>query len=275
MDRSPPSSRPPVPDGFDNARGTLRDALGALGNLAQLAGSAKVGSKAIEPVLPDVLASVGPMRTAVREIVGALRPSVADSPVADELEVHFLSRIAELEHELGGIVAGPLRTAGRLGLDRLLGRLSSELDTAQCLLELVETASFEPMVPLRVSEVLRQRLPAAPGGRRPRRQLSARLAVVEVVPEAPLKPRTLAHIVGAIAELAGSDPLPAIVVRPAPDWVEVEVSSREPKNAIEIQFWAYGVIEPSRAAIQAAAQLGGFGLDVRPATTVLTVPLPR
>ena len=64
MDRSPPSWNPPGNDGVDLARGTLRDALGALGNLTQLAGSTRVGSKAIENVLPDVLASTGPMRTA-------------------------------------------------------------------------------------------------------------------------------------------------------------------------------------------------------------------
>ncbi len=275
MDRSPPSSRPAVADGFDTARGTLRDALGALGNLAQLAGSAKVGSKSIEPVLPDVLASVGPMRTAVRELIGALRPSVGDSPVADELEEHFLSRIAELERELGEIAAGPLRTPGRLDLDRLLGRLSSELDAAQSLLELVETAKGEPLVPLRASEVLRQRLPAAPSGKRPRQQLRAWLAVVQPVPEVPLKPRSLAQLVGVLAELSGSDSMPTIVVRPAPEWIEVEIGAQASKNAIEVAFWAYGVIAPCRAAVEAAARLGGFGLDMRPSTALVTIPLPR
>ena len=57
MERARPPSQPPRDTAMDAARGTVRDALGSLGNLALLSGSVKVGSKAIAGVLPDVLAS--------------------------------------------------------------------------------------------------------------------------------------------------------------------------------------------------------------------------
>jgi hypothetical protein len=78
---------------MDAARGTVRDALGSLGNLALLSGSSKVGSKAIAGVLPDVLASCGPTREAMITLVGGLRPRLPDSTVPDELEAFMLPRM--------------------------------------------------------------------------------------------------------------------------------------------------------------------------------------
>jgi hypothetical protein len=268
MDRSPPSWSPPRNDGVDLARGTLRDGLGALGNLAQLAGSTRVGSKAIETVLPDVLASTGPMRAAAEELIAALGPGLGASTVLDELRAFVVPRVDELERELTELTGQPLRTPSRLGLDRLLARLSAELDAAQALLEMLEVASAEPFVSLRPPEVLRQRLPAAPSGKRPQRKMEARLVVKEPVPEMPLRPRALSAIVASLAEMLEVEH-PVIAVRSTQTAVEIDLLKDEAEAGEALPFWAYGVVAPTQTAVQAAASVAGLDLKTLPNGTRL------
>jgi hypothetical protein len=268
MDRPPPSWSPPGNDGVDLARGTLRDGLGALGNLAQLAGSTRVGSKAIETVLPDVLASTGPMRAAVDELLAALGPGLGATNVLSELSGFVLPRLDELERELTELTSGPLRTPSRLGLDRLLARLSAELDAAQGLLELLEVASAEPFVALRPPEVLRQRLPAAPSGKRPEQKMEARLLVVEPVPEVSLRPRALAAIVGALAKMLEVE-RPGIIVRSTAAGVEIDLVKDGADAGEPVAFWAYGIVAPTQVVVAAAAARAGQQLQALPNGTRL------
>src|SRR5262245_49983360 len=134
MSRERASSQPPRNVAVDSARGSLRDGLGALGNLALLAGSVRVGSKAIAGVLPDVLASCRPMRDAASELFDALEGWPKIREARDELRVFTVARIDELESELASFVKEPLRTPDRLDLDRVLGRVSRDLDAAYSLL---------------------------------------------------------------------------------------------------------------------------------------------
>jgi hypothetical protein len=211
---------------LDTARGTVRDALGSLGNLALLSGSAKVGSKAIAGVLPDVLAACAPTRAALLTLIEGLRRQLPSSQVPDQIEEYVLPRLAELEEELAGRVNEPLRTPERLGLDRVLGRLSRELDAVQSLLELLEVAGYESPFPFKVSELLKQRLPASPRGRRPARRFTARLSVTDPLPEVLLKPRAFSTLVAAAAELL-SDPdgSPGISIAVRKGTVEIYISS--------------------------------------------------
>ena len=100
-----PSSQPPRNMAVDSARGSFRDALGALGNLAQLVGSVKVGSKAISGVLPDVLASCGSMREAASELFAALEGWPSVRIARDELALFVATRIDELDGALSGEAA--------------------------------------------------------------------------------------------------------------------------------------------------------------------------
>jgi hypothetical protein len=242
---------------MDAARGTVRDALGALGNLALLSGSAKVGSKAIAGVLPDVLASCGPLRDGLRTLIGGMRGVLPNSPVPDDLIAFALPRIHELEQELTGRVNEPLRTPERIGLDRVLGRLSRELDATQSLIELIEVASYESSFPFKVSDLLKQRLPASPSGKRPARRFTARLSVTEPLPEVLLKPRAFSTLIGAAAELLSEpDGTPGISIAVNSGVAEIYVSGSA-ATGNDLVVWGYGVIPPSGAAIRAAAELSG------------------
>jgi hypothetical protein len=255
MSRERPHSPPPRDPATDAARGTLRDALGALGNLALLAGSAKVGSKAIAGVLPDVLASSGPLRDALHTLLGSLRPYIRNSDVLKEILEFASPRIDDLEGELATRMDEPFRTPERLGLDRFLGGLSRELDAIQSLIELLEVAAIESAFPFKVSDLLRQRLPSSPSGRRPQRRFTARLSVTEPLPEVLLKPRAFATLVSATAELASAPAgTPGISIAYQGGATEVYVS-RAAATGEELVVWGYGVIPPSDSAIRAAADL--------------------
>jgi hypothetical protein len=208
--------------------------------------------------------------------VGALAAGVGDAAVLDEVEGFMLPRIDELEKELTGLSSEPLRTPSRLGLDRLLARLSAELDAAQSLLELLEVASVEPFVSLKPPEVLRQRLPAAPSGKRPRKKLEARLSATEPVPEVSLRPRAFAALAGTLLELVADDAAtPGIVVSADEKAVEVVVTRTARAGGDPIAYWAYGVITPTTPAVTVAARLSGQTLVTEPGAMRLRLPLRR
>jgi len=255
MPAARPPSQPPRDSAADSARGTLRDGLGALGNLALLSGSAKVGSKAIAGVLPDVLASSDPMREALRTLVRSLRPFLPGNDVLTEIEQFALLRLDDLEGELATRMDEPFRTPERLGLDRFLGRLSRELDAVQQLIELLEVAAIESAFPFKISDLLRQRLPSSPSGRRPQRRFTARLSITEPLPEVLVKPRAFSTLVSAAAELASApDGTPGISIAQRGGSTEVYIS-RAAATGEDLVVWGYGVIEPSAATIHAAAAL--------------------
>jgi hypothetical protein len=266
---SEPPSQPPRTGAVALARGTLRDGLGALGNLALLSGSAKVGSKAIAGVLPDVLSSCGPMRDAARSMLAELAGSLDGATVLQELEVFVIPRLDELERELHERVNSPFRTPARLGLDRVLTRLSRELDAAQALLELLEVASRETNFPLSIPDLLRQRLPAPPSGRRPHKRFQARLVIEGPAPEVLVKPRTISGLVGALAEIADDRGAPAIVLRDGADGYEIAISNDPAPKGEELSLWGYGVITPSQAALDAAAALAGVTIVPGDGATIL------
>jgi hypothetical protein len=277
MDRepppSPPPSQPPRNRAVDLSRGTLRDALGSLGNLALLAGSAKVGSKAISGVLPDVLAACGPMREAARDMLRALEPWLGAHPgLVRELEDFALPRMQELETELSARIGEPLRTPERLGLDRVLARLSRELDAAQALIELLEVATQETRVPLSLAEVLRQRLPAAPSGRRPRGKFPVRLVLDGTTAEVPVRPRAFTGLVGTLLETAQGAGHASLTLRADADWTELIIASDATASGEELMVWAYGVIPPSQAALEATAALSGVRMEVVGDATRIRIP---
>jgi hypothetical protein len=272
MEREPPS-QPPRNGAVALARGTLRDGLGALGNLALLSGSTRVGSKAIAGVLPDVLSSCGPMRDAARNLLAELSTSLEGSPVLRDLEGFVIPRIDELERELHERVNSPFRTPARLGLDRVLTRLSRELDAAQALLELLEVASRETAFPLFLPDLLRQRLQAPPSGRRPHKKFQARVVMTSAPREIPLKPRTISGLVGALAELIDERGAPTIFVSDDGDALKLVISNTPAPGGEDLSLWGYGVIAPSQAAWEAAAALAGVAIETPDGAAVLRIPV--
>ena len=155
---SPPSSRPYLGENpsLVEARGTLRDALGALGNLDQLLRSLRVGPKAISAVLPDVLDSCGPAQHAVRELLNATGARLGSTTAVTELEHFFTPRFEELQRSIGLATRTPMHARHRLELERVVTRLSPELEAGRALLDLLEEALAAPTIRLKLRELLDQ-----------------------------------------------------------------------------------------------------------------------
>lgn len=155
---SPPSSRPYLGEdpSLVEARGTLRDALGALGNLDQLLRSLRVGPKAISAVLPDVLDSCGPARDAVRELLSRTGERLGSTSAVTELEQFFTPRLEELTQSIELATRTPMHARHRLELERVVTRLSSELEAGRALLDLLEAALAAPTIRLKLRELLDQ-----------------------------------------------------------------------------------------------------------------------
>jgi hypothetical protein len=272
MARGHVSSQPPRNIAVDSARGSFRDALGALGNLALLVGSVKVGSKAISGVLPDVLASCGSMREAAAELFAALEGWPSVRLARDDLQAFVAKRIDELERELESFTHESLRTAERLDLDRLLGRVSPELDAAYSLMDMLEVAAHEPKVVLNVTELLRRRLSDPPSGRRPQRLFTARIAARQQLADAAIKPRALAAFVGAEAErFADAGAEPSLVLSCLGGELGLEISMEPVPDARELSVWAYGSIEPTVACLNGAASLIGVKIERSEKSTLLRI----
>ncbi|HEY6727347.1 MAG TPA: hypothetical protein VI197_25105 [Polyangiaceae bacterium] len=155
---SPPSSRPYLGEdpSLAEARGTLRDALGALGNLDQLLRSLRVGPKAISAVLPDVLDSCGPARHAVRELLSRTGARLGSTNAVSELEHFFTPRFEELQRSIELATRTPMHARHRLELERVVTRLSPELEAGRALLDLLEAALAAPTIRLKLRELLDQ-----------------------------------------------------------------------------------------------------------------------
>jgi hypothetical protein len=272
MSRERASSQPPRNVAVDSARGSFRDGLGALGNLALLAGSVRVGSKAIAGVLPDVLASCSPMRDAAKELFDALEGWPSMRLARDELRVFTVARLNELESQLESYVAEPLRTPDRLDLDRFLGRVSRDLDAAYSLLDMLEVAAHEPKVVLSLPELLKRRLSDPPSGRRPQRLFTARLVQRHEIRDGAVKPRALSAFVGAEAERLSEDGgEPSLVISCLGNEIGLEITSEPSPEGKEISVWAYGSIEPTVTCLDGAAGLIGVKVERREKSTLLRI----
>jgi len=217
---SPPSSRPYLGEdpSLVEARGTLRDALGALGNLDQLLRSLRVGPKAISAVLPDVLDSCGPARDAVRELLSRTGLRLGSTPAVTELEQFFTPRFEELQQSIELATRTPMHARHRLELGRVVTRLSPELEAGRALLDLLEAALAAPTIRLKLRELLDQITVAdfAKGAEPLRATLTGRVEDIELLvqPQVAMMLLTL----GANLVVAGHDDrIPVLSVEAHPD----------------------------------------------------------
>src|SRR5450755_1137085 len=101
--KPPPESRsdPLGTAELNAARGTLREALSALRNFAELLHSVRVGSKALISVLPDVAAGCAPMRATIDSLLAGVSTRAGMSEATAALATYFSPRLALMDRELG------------------------------------------------------------------------------------------------------------------------------------------------------------------------------
>ncbi|RYZ10222.1 MAG: hypothetical protein EOO73_01200 [Myxococcales bacterium] len=267
----PPSShafaRRPV--GLDIERGTLRESLGGLRNLAQLLHSLRVGSRPLSNMLPDARDACDPLRHAMSQILAAAQSALGESPATSSLQQYVAPRLGELEAALTEAAQRPLSVKMRLSLEERVTRLSQELDTARGLFDLLADSIAGSAMRLDVLELSRQSFSGPPsGGSWPRETLVATLSGDDSGLEVEVNPRATTALIALGVELV-ADPkdatrIPNIRVTPTESGCSIVVERRADGAGEDLMLLRRGVIPPTVPVVTAAARANGALLEFDP-----------
>ncbi len=266
--KPPPESRtdPLGSAALDAARGTLREALSALRNFAELLHSVRVGSKALISVLPDVAAGCAPMRVTVDGLLAEVAGRAGLAEASSALQAYFAPRLAHLDEELAAAAQKPLSAKSRLGLEQVITRLSLELDTARGLLDLLVEAVSGRCVPVDLPELVQHSFAGPPsGGSWNREHIAATMSFVQADVELELNPRIATALFALGVELvarSGAGPgAPHVLVErdPAGRYC-VHIERNAVARGEDLSLIARGVIEPTLICLQAVANVSGVSL---------------
>lgn len=267
--KPPPESRtdPLGSAELDRARGTLREALSALRNFAELLHSVRVGSKALLSVIPDVAAGCAPMRATVDGLLVAVAARGELGELAEAsgaLQAYFGPRLAHLDQELGAAANKPLSAKSRLALEQVITRLSLELDTARGLLDLLVEAVTGRFVPVDLIELVQQTFAGPPsGGSWNRERIIATMSTVQADVEVELNPRIATALFALGVELVaqrGRGAPHVLVDRDAVGHCRVSIDHAHAAVGEDLVLVARGVIEPTLPCLRAIAQISGVSL---------------
>jgi hypothetical protein len=264
--KPPPESRsdPLGTAELDAARGTLREALSALRNFAELLHSVRVGSKALVSVLPDVAAGCAPMRATVDSLLVAVARRAGASEATAALAAYFSPRLALLDGELAAAGDRPLSAKFRLGLEQVITKLSLELDTARGLLDLLVDAVCNQSVRVDLAELVQQSFAGPPsGGSWNREHIVATMSFVQAEIEVELNPRIATALFALGVELVahGSAGTPHVLVdQDAAGRYRVHIAPSARRDGEDLILIARGVIAPTLTCLRAAASISGVSL---------------
>jgi hypothetical protein len=263
--KPPPESRtdPLGSAELDRARGTLREALSALRNFAELLHSVRVGSKALLSVMPDVGAGCAPMRATVEGLLTAVAARAEVGEARSSLEAYFTPRLAHLDRELEAAATKPLTAKSRLALEQVITRLSLELDTARGLLDLLVEAVSGRLVPLDLQELVQQTFNGPPsGGSWNRERIVATISFVQASVEVELNPRIATALFALGVELVaqrGAGTPHVLVERDSTGSCRVSIDGSG-AGGEDLVLIARGVIEPTLPCLRAVAHISGVSL---------------
>jgi hypothetical protein len=259
------SPHPPLSDqesaALTSARGTFREALGALRNVTSLARSRNVGPKAILDVLADVRAGCRGLGQALDDLLKAMRPRVCEI-AARELGEFLRARLTVLEAELDAARGSNMAARDRLRLEQALSQLLVELDAAHALIAMLEASVIGPTHAVEPHELLLQTYSTPPSGAHVPRTVGA-VVSGPLDLQLPTRPRGLAALIGAAAEFAaeGRSGMPRVALSGSPDtWSAVMTLEPSPVGD-SITVWGYGVIPPTLACLHASAHCLGMELS--------------
>jgi hypothetical protein len=279
--KPPPESRsdPLGTAELNAARGTLREALSALRNFAELLHSVRVGSKALISVLPDVAAGCAPMRATVDSLLAGVSARAGMSEATASLATYFSPRLALMDRELGAAGDRPLSAKSRLALEQVITRLSLELDTARGLLDLLVDAVSNQSVRVDLAELMQQSFAGPPsGGSWNREHIVATVSFVQAEIEVELNPRIATGLFALGVELVanGGQGTPHVLVdQDSAGRYRVQIAPSTRRDGEDLILIARGVIDPTLTCLQAVAGISGVSLLWEEAASSLCFAFPE
>jgi hypothetical protein len=254
-------------DSLSTAQGILRDALGALRNLAELLRSPRVAPKALSAVLPDVVDAFAPMREATVTLLRALGDAPVLGPGRSALEEFLLPRLSVLEEVLREAAPKPMSAASRLRLETIVGTSSFELGAARELLQILEHSASGRSTSVNPSELVHEAFATPPSVRNSERESVCAVLLASQTEgiEIDANPRVAMALVALGVELVSELPRPGEPTL----WIQadrqgrctIEVALRPHATGEPLVLVPRGVIEPTPICLRAAARMGGAELD--------------
>jgi len=279
--KPPPESRsdPLGTAELNRARGTLREAVSALRNFAELLHSVRVGSKAILSVLPDVAAGCAPMRGTVDSLLAAVATRAPAREATAALFAYFSPRLALLDRELEHAADRPLSAKSRLALEQVIKKLSLELDTARGLLDLLVDAVSNQAVRVDLAELVQQSFAGPPsGGSWNREHIVATMSFVQAEAEVELNARVATGLFALGVELvahSGSGTPHVLVDQEEAGRHRVRIAPSNRRDGEDLILIARGVIEPTLVCLRAVATISGVALAWDEAAASLCFAFPE
>ncbi len=252
---------------LDIERGSLRESLGGLRNLAQLLHSLRVGTRPLSNVLPAAREACDPLRHASGEILAAVRSSLGETIAADSLNAYVEPRVRELETALTEASERPLSVKMRLSLEECVTRLSHELDTARGLFDLLGDAITGRPMRLDVLDLARQSFSGPPsGGSWPRETLVATLSSDIQELEIEVNPRTFTALITLGVELVTNPrdvtQVPHIrVSATAENGCYISIERQPDAQGEDLMLLRRGLIGPTLPCVAAAARARGAAVE--------------
>ena len=127
--------------GFEAAHGSVRDGLAALRNLENLLKSPRIGPRALEQVVSEVLPGSRPLGEAFDVLVDLIGRRNGNVPLVSDLNDFSKQRIDRLDNALVRASESDMGAKARLSLEAEVGRLASELDALRRLVDLLDAAT--------------------------------------------------------------------------------------------------------------------------------------
>jgi hypothetical protein len=253
-------------DSLSTAQGILRDALGALRNLAELLRSPRVAPKALSAVLPDVVDAFAPMREATVTLLHALGDAPLLGPGRSALEKFLLPRLSVLEEVLREAAPKPMSAASRLRLETIVGTSSFELGAARELLQILEHSASGRSTCVNPSELVHEAFATPPSVRNSEREsvcavLANRAEGLEIDANPRVAMALVALGVELVSELPGVGEPTLWIHADRQGGCTIEVALRAHATGEPLVLVPRGVIEPTPICLRAAARMGGAGLD--------------
>jgi len=248
------------------AQGILRNALGALRNLAELLRSTRVAPKAVSSVLPHVVEACTPMREATGTLLDALTsPSLDDGRIA--LHDFLVPRLSLLEGALREAAQKPMSAASRIRLEETVGKASFELDAARELLQMLEESGSERSVHVNPTELVREAFASPPSTRGGGQEgICAVLTSRGDGQEIDTNPRVAMTLLALGVELVAQGEMPSgdptLSIRSdRHGGCRIEVTRFQHATGEPLVLVPRGVIEPTLPCLRVAARMGGGRLD--------------
>lgn len=265
-------------EGFEAAQGYVRDGLASLRNLEHLLKSPRIGPRALEQVVAELLPVSRPLGEAFTTIIDLIDARHGSGAVPDSLRAFARDRIGRLDGAIAKAAGSDMGAKSRLKLESQVVRLGADLDALRDLMDLLDASTTFLPTELDLNALTMESLAklAPPAPKHPRRVQVAFTAAPDratVVAD----PRVIMPLLATALGIVAASRAESILVSAEVDEMQQTLLTLRPQSngqAATIPCVPPPIIEPSLDVVRAAASLTRTELTVDEAKHSVCILIP-